>query len=243
MKLKKQDIVSFIHASSNFGGMGIEPLNDKAVKIVKAAIEYKVKVNDPPLLMALAKGQDSIKDVLKQQYLKGVDFGKVGKKVTPFQLKISTIQTPTVRVLDQNVLACLNTPPLQLSPTHRPEISPSIVWANKELIKGARRKEIIPLAKAFMSDESISVLTRLMSTSNLHVIKEWCAGDILGSPPVSLKSGNIIMSPLYNTLASQYVGVALAAGSVSFNLIKRAQYQAEKESIKAIAGYPVQITD
>jgi len=242
MKLKKDDILKFLHSPAPFGGMGLEPTNSLETQVIKAKITYHVFIPRIPLLKEINYTEIEEAELMKQ-YKKGVDWGKAKRTVEPFRLAFSPISPIRVSSMSTPVLPAVYKPALHIHPVFKSNINPSKIWVTKELIKNARRQQILPLAEQVMEPESLATLHKLISSSNMKIIKDWCNGDILGSPPVSLTNGNIITSPLYYSLAEEKVAVAMSGGKISFNLIKRAQTYAAETMHLSLAGYPIHITD
>jgi len=230
--LDKETIKVYLHAFANNGGFGLQPVNDARIEHIHGSKIALVEIKTPELLL---KYPDRFRTIIKDQWIKGVDFGDKAKyKFTSYKLVIhkdSELSNGFLKEIAPRLTSLKKSPITKCSlfsgPRAKVELDPSLVWAYKFEALRMKRSDLLLQSASWMDEVSIVTLSQLLAKCSMYVVREWLDGNMLGSPPKVYEQGDIVVPSIYKNAAANTIMQVFNNSKVSGKLLNQARLTAE----------------
>jgi hypothetical protein len=229
----KSDIEKLIHASATNGGLGLLPLNNYQVKLIKS--RRTVGATLPPVPLA---GGFKYSEIVSKLWSKGIEYGpKVEVKYTKFSLETQLAEPH----LGMSIPVILDFTLAPMAPSTRRDVSPSTIAMYQEKVKGDTMATIKEEASEWLDLSGISKLYKLSNKTSLAVVKAWLTDDLPFRTPSSALQAPSLVAPLYKSVSSQMWAKIAVANKFTMGTIRRVAMEAERVTIVTANRFPIRM--
>lgn len=234
----KHLINTMIHAQSTNGGLGLAPLNNCVIELIKSR-----QTRPPPQFKSsplLSSYPSELQNAIQNIWIAGVDFGpKYKKEYTQFSIAVKNVlPEPNWQYKNLNISHVS-----KFEPVMRRDVSPSITAAYQATVNEMRMQEILLTANNWLTPTSVEQLLYLNKTASIAVIKSWLTDTLPFHTPEDWKQGPAILAPAFREARNEMMAQVFSSSRITRSSIRKAASAAEYHAKFFVARAPYTYTN